>query len=120
MEQAETVHVKRAFRKRLGKMSKAEFIMQHPTDMPAKEIVAKAKVKGMELDEKYIYATRSLHRNYATRSLHRKKTAVFVAVTNLDAEKALFMLAGEVGFTRALEILNAERERTLATIGRMV
>lgn len=42
------------------KVNKAAFVRELPPDMPAKDVVKKAKAKGLEMKENYVYRARSL------------------------------------------------------------
>jgi hypothetical protein len=46
--------------KKPNKPSKAAFVRSLPADMPAKEVIAKAKEAGIELNDMTVYKTRSL------------------------------------------------------------
>ena len=56
LKHPESKHVAKA----PGIQNKAEFIRSLPKDMPAKEVVAKAKLRGTQLTESYVYNTRGL------------------------------------------------------------
>ena len=55
--------------------NKAEFIRSLPKDMPAKEVVAKAKLCGTKLTESYIYNIRGLSKIKAKKSKLAKNPA---------------------------------------------
>src|SRR5688500_11355547 len=44
-------------------MTKTAFVLSQPMDMPAKELIKRAKAAGLSnLSEKYVYSVRSAHR----------------------------------------------------------
>jgi hypothetical protein len=62
-------------RKSKPKQSKADFVRSQPSDMPASEVIAKAKAAGMSLNEDTVYKTRSLDKVRAKKKAGAKKRA---------------------------------------------
>ncbi|MBI4953981.1 MAG: hypothetical protein HY908_18295 [Myxococcales bacterium] len=95
---------------------KSDFILEQG-DMPAKEVVAKAKAAGLELTEKYVYTIRSVARARKVRDEHRAaaKTAP-QGGTSSGAGALLLAVAAEIGLGRAIELLVAERRRVTAML----
>jgi len=50
------------------KQTKTSFVLSFPADVPAKEVVAKAKEAGIAITEKAVYKTRYLSRNKASKT----------------------------------------------------
>jgi hypothetical protein len=112
-------------------LSKADFVRQHASLSP-KEIVAKAKAGGIELDVGYVYNVRSIgkaagpskataKKASAPRSAPLPKSANArrpSSVASSNEEELLKIVAAEIGLGRALEILAGERARLMAIIGR--
>jgi hypothetical protein len=107
-------------------MSKAAFVRSLAVATPAKEVVAKAKERGMTLTESYVYNVRG-----AAKAARRKRTgslrsAVVARPTaavateggksGLSAEDLLRAVGAELGLTRAIEVLQAERARVHAVL----
>lgn len=101
--------------------SKAAFVRGLPAATPAKEVVAKAKERGMTLTESYVYNVRG-----AAKAARRKRTGslrsavvarpvVTAAIPSrsngLSTEDLLRAVGAELGLTRAIEVLQAERAR---------
>ncbi len=107
-------------------MSKAAFVRGLSATTPAKEVVSKAKERGMTLTESYVYNVRG-----AAKAAKRKRTgslrSALVArpVTGaaprslsggLSTEDILRAVGAELGLTRAIEVLHAERARVHAVL----
>ena len=103
-------------------ISKAAFVRSLAATTPAKEVVAKAKERGMSLTESYVYNVRG-----AAKAAKRKRTGSLraavvarpVAVNTqgaLSTEHLLRAVGAELGLTRAIELLQAERARVHAVL----
>ena len=57
------------------KINKTAFVLRFATDLPAKEIVAKAKASGFSITEKHVYAIRSVARNKSGGSQSKRNGA---------------------------------------------
>lgn len=55
------------------KMTKADFVRAQPRDMPAKDVIAKAKAEGITLTEDAVYKTRSLDSQRAKKTPRASK-----------------------------------------------
>jgi hypothetical protein len=87
--------------------SKAEFVRSLPATMPAKEVVEKAKEAGHKLSVAYVYVIRSQART------GRKKGPAAKTNTNGNAQARLLAAASELGLTRSIELLTAEKARVV-------
>ncbi|MBI4953943.1 MAG: hypothetical protein HY908_18100 [Myxococcales bacterium] len=97
---------------------KSDFILQHP-DLPAKEIVAKAKAAGFPLTEKYVYTIRSVARARKQRDEERARGgAAATGGASPPVAGLLLAVAAEVGLGRAIAVLEAERSRVIAMLPR--
>jgi hypothetical protein len=110
--------------KKTNVMSKAAFVRGLAATMPAKEVVAKAKERGMTLTESYVYnirgAAKAAKRKRAG-SLRSALVARPIAATapagaRLSTEDLLRAVGAELGLTRAIEVLHAERARVHAVL----
>ena len=86
--------------------SKAEFVRGLPQNMPAKQVVEKAKEAGLKLTTAYVYVIRSQARNGG-------KSASAAPRPSKDAEAKLIAAASEIGLSRSIEVLTREKERVL-------
>ncbi|HSQ68098.1 MAG TPA: hypothetical protein VLM85_33035 [Polyangiaceae bacterium] len=93
--------------KKEGTPTKAEFVRALPATMPAKEVVEKAKEAGLKLSPAYVYVIRSQGR--AAGSDQPKEPRAKAA--SKGAEARLLAAAGELGLTRSIELLQAEKAR---------
>ncbi|MCC6526822.1 MAG: hypothetical protein IT373_29505 [Polyangiaceae bacterium] len=93
--------------------TKSDFILAHP-NVPAKDIVAKAKSAGFALTEKYVYTIRSVARSRQQRASLRAAAPTGKS----GAESLLVAVAAEVGLARAISLLEAERQKVLAMLGK--
>jgi hypothetical protein len=92
------------------KTSKSAFIRSLPPTMPARDVVAKAKIAGMSVTEAYVYAIRSAAKR-TNRAARRPAAHVSQPVSSSGAEALLQAVAAEIGLGRAIELLKAERAR---------
>jgi hypothetical protein len=107
-------------------MSKAAFVRSLAAATPAKDVVAKAKERGMTLTESYVYNVRGAAkaaRRKRTGSLRSAVVARSAAPTategskgGLSTEDLLRAVGAELGLTRAIELLQAERARVHAVL----
>ena len=87
--------------------SKAEFVRGLPQNMPAKQVVEKAKEAGLKLTTAYVYVIRSQARTGG------KKSSASAPKASKDAESKLIAAASEIGLSRSIELLTREKERVL-------
>jgi hypothetical protein len=88
--------------------SKAEFVRGLPPNMPAKQVIEKAKEAGLKLTTAYVYVIRSQARTGA-----KKSAASGAPRVSKDAEAKLIAAASEIGLTRSIEVLTREKERVM-------
>ena len=88
--------------------SKAEFVRGLPPNMPAKQVVEKAKEAGLKLTTAYVYVIRS-----QARTGGKKTSAGAAPRASKDAEAKLIAAASEIGLSRSIEVLTREKERVL-------
>lgn len=91
-------------------LSSADFIRKTPG--PAKDVVAKAKAAGITFSIAYVYSIRTATKKAATTPLR----ATILAARTDNAEAVLLAVAAEIGLSRALEILNAQRASVVRLI----
>jgi hypothetical protein len=96
-----------------SKQSKAAFVRSLPPNMPAKDVIEKAKAVGHKLSPAYVYVIRSKGSSKAGKVGRRAGRG---RSNGSAAERQLVSAALELGFARAQEILNAARARIQATI----
>lgn len=106
------------------KGTKTDFVRSLPADMPAKDVVARAKEAGFVVSVPYVYNIRT-----ASNARARRSTITPVIVGNVDdsalgsgegferAESLLRAIAAELGLSRAIGLLQAEQARVRAVIG---
>ncbi len=108
--------------KKAPQMSKAAFVRGLAASTPAKEVVAKAKDRGMVLTESYVYnvrgAAKAARRKRAgsLRSAVVPRPAVAAGRISQSTEDLLRAVGAELGLTRAIELLHAERARVHAVL----
>ena len=100
------------------KINKTEFVLKFP-GTPASEIIAKAKIEGIELTDRYIYSIRSAARTKgkappkAPPAITATGTHAVAATAPLtSAEQALYAVAAQIGLSRAIGLL--ERQQAVA------
>ena len=86
--------------------TKASFVRNLPADMSAKDVVDKAKEAGLKLTPAYVYVIRSQARGGGKK---RKNGASPRA--SKDAQARLIAAASELGISRSIEVLAAEKAR---------
>lgn len=80
-------------------VSKTEFVLSLPEDLPAAEVVARAAQAGLPMREKYVYNVRATHRARRGASPARGGRR---SVAALEAQ--FIDLALDIGFARAEEL----------------
>jgi hypothetical protein len=99
-----------------GTISKAAFVRSLPSHTPAKEVTAKAKSAGLTITEAYVYNVRATSK--PKKNGVRRASAVAVQRQGgRGAEDLLRALAAEIGVSRALSILQAQRASLRAILG---
>jgi hypothetical protein len=94
--------------------SKAEFVRGLPEDMPAKNVVEKAKEAGLKLSTAYVYVIRSQARTGGKKSSPSSDGAPRVAgPRGSGMEAKLIATASEIGLTRSIDLLTREKERVM-------
>jgi len=108
--------------KKAPEMSKAAFVRSLAASTPAKEVVAKAKERGMTLTESYVYNVRGAakaarrRRAGSLRSALVPRPVASAGKSRLSTEELLRALGAELGLARAIELLQAERARVHAVL----
>jgi hypothetical protein len=108
-------------RKPRAAITKSGFVRSLPNATPAREVVAKAKERGLVLTEKLVYAIRSDDRARAAIGSKAAVPATPKAQVSSPrargaAEELLLAVASKVGLTRAIELLLAEDRRVIAAL----
>jgi hypothetical protein len=86
--------------------TKAAFVRGLPDNMPAKDVVEKAKEAGLKLTTAYVYVIRSQARGGGKK---RKNGASPRA--SKDAQVRLIAAASELGISRSIDLLTEEKAR---------
>jgi hypothetical protein len=108
--------------KKSRRMSKAAFVRGLAVTTPAKAVVAKAKARGIKLTESYVYNVRGAAktarraRTGSLRSALVPRSFAAAARPGLATEDLLRAVGAELGLTRAIEVLQAERARVHAVL----
>jgi hypothetical protein len=103
--------------KTASKQSKAAFVRSLPPNMPAKDVIEKAKAAGHKLSPAYVYVIRSKGSSKGSGKAGRKGGRGRLGRSNGSAaERQLISAALELGFGRAQEILNSAKARLQASI----
>lgn len=104
--------------KTASKQSKAAFVRSLPPNMPAKDVIEKAKAAGHKLSPAYVYVIRSKGSSKGSARVGRKagRGGRPGRGNGTVAERQLVSAALELGFARAQEVLNAARTRMQAAI----
>jgi protein involved in polysaccharide export with SLBB domain len=104
----------------------SKFILSLPHDLSVKEVIAKAKAKGLKTSENNVYRIRRTLGRARTKAATTKERATTPRngasvqrpiTTTSSADDLLRAVAAEIGLGRAVEILHAERTRVRAAIG---
>ena len=93
-------------------ISKKDFVLSLPTDMPAADVVTRAKEAGFALSPGYVYTLR-MRGNSSSKPVKTERMERLSA----PAEALLKMVASEVGLSRAIEVLEDERSKVQTLIG---
>jgi len=91
--------------------SKAEFVRGLPANLPAKDVVEKAKEAGLKLTTAYVYVIRSQARTGGSKKAAGAKGHAPRA--SKGAEAQLLAAASEIGLSRSIAILQHEKERVV-------
>lgn len=86
--------------------TKAAFVRGLPDAMPAKEVVDKAKEAGLKLTTAYVYVIRS-----QARSSGKERKNGPPSRGSKVAQARLIAAASELGISRSIELLTAEKTR---------
>lgn len=107
--------MKRPKRTSAKTITKAQFVRAQPPDMPAREVVERARAAGLgAMSEHYVYNIRSLARGQVpARGASPVERA---ARGSRDVEEILRAVALEIGVGRAIAILEAERKKARAVL----
>ena len=98
--------------------SKAAFVRSLPRTMSAKEVIAKAKAAGLKLSPAYIYVIRSKTSGPAKGPKAAGGGKPGPKPKNGKGLESQFIgLALDIGFGRALELLNSTKAAVQRTIG---
>lgn len=106
-----------------GKMSKADFVRSQPADMPAKEVVAKAKAAGLSISDNYVYTLRYEAKKAgktpgAPKGAKKNASVKSTRASSNGVEDLLRAAASEIGLSRAIAILQEQQTVLRAALGR--
>ncbi|HEY2368264.1 MAG TPA: hypothetical protein VGH87_17820 [Polyangiaceae bacterium] len=93
--------------------SKAEFVRGLPENMPAKNVVEKAKEAGLKLTPAYVYVIRSQARTGGKKSSSPDDAPRVAGPRGSGMEAKLIATASEIGLTRSIDLLTREKERVM-------
>jgi hypothetical protein len=93
--------------------NKSAFVRDLPRHMPAKEVVAKAKARGMRITIAYVYSIRTAARVAAEKRSGERAPGP----RNARAEDLLRAVAAELGLSRAIAILEGEKAKVAELLG---
>jgi hypothetical protein len=96
-------------------ISKAAFVRSLPASTPAKEVTAKAKSAGLTISEAYVYNVRATSKPKKN-GQRRGASPSRANGSGHGAEELLRALAAEIGLSRALSILQAQRDSVRALL----
>jgi len=103
------------------KMTKTSFVLSLPTNMPAAEVVEKAKAEGVKLDVKYVYNIRATARaKGGTKKVTPKKNIAGAPSSSAknasgSSEATFRRLVIDLGLARAKSLLD-DVERKLGAL----
>jgi len=109
--------------KRLGKVSKTQFVLGIALDKPAAQVVALAKAAGLSLTEKYVYNIRSSAKSkgklraapkLAAAARVETITSIKAPVTTGTLDARFVELVLEVGLGRAVALMTQLKEQLKA------
>jgi len=101
--------------------TKSDFVRRFPLNTPARQVVESAKAAGIKLDATYVYKVQSRSKPVARpRDLPVKAVALGPAMRTRGSsvDELLRAVAAELGLGRAVELLQSERARVKAVLGR--
>jgi hypothetical protein len=105
-------------------MSKSDFIRAQPADMPAKEVVARAKTAGLSISDNYVYTLRYEAKKQAgktsgaSKGAKKQASASSTKVSSSGIEDLLRAAASEIGLSRAISILQEQQNTLRAVLGK--
>jgi hypothetical protein len=102
------------------KVNKSAFVRSLPPDMPAKEVVDKAKTEGMKISVAYVYSIRTAAKAGARRAaggLPGRGAFRSIGSGHGRVEDLLRAVAAELGLSRAIGLLQAEQAKVRAVLG---
>lgn len=101
--------------------SKAQFVRSLPPDMPAKDVVAKAKAKGLKLSPAYVYVIRSKGGGKGgAKKVWKGKGTIGKPSTEAghrNVERQFVSIAVDLGFARAQQLLDETRSAIRRAVG---
>jgi hypothetical protein len=106
---------------RRRRQNKSVFVRSLPSEMPAREVVEKAKAGGMGISVAYVYSIRAAAKTAARRSgrslASRPGRRSSAGPSVGPVEDLLRALAAELGLSRAIGILQGEQAKVRAVLG---
>ena len=103
-----------------AKVNKSAFVRSLPKSMTAKEVVAKAKAQGITISVPLVYIARAAAKKKTGKrgpGRPRKNSAPATTASSSGVEGLLRAAAAEVGLSRAMEILNEQRDAVKRVLG---
>jgi hypothetical protein len=99
-----------------------QFVLSLPRDLPAEEVVARAKARGMKLKKKAVARVRGAappvaRPAAAVRSRAAQGTPGAAEPSDAVVGKALLAIASQVGLEEAIVVLKRERARVRELVG---
>jgi hypothetical protein len=102
------------------KINKSALVRSLPVEMPAKEVVEKAKAQGVRLSVAYVYSIRNAAKRAGSTTaprVGRPRGAAASRAPTSRVEDLLRAVAAELGLSRAIALLQAEQQKVHAVIG---
>jgi hypothetical protein len=97
-------------------VNKSAFVRALPANMPAKDVVEKAKAQGMKISVAYVYSIRT-----AAKAGARRAGTIDGSGKSFGGggrvEDLLRAVAAELGLSRAIGLLQAEQAKVRAVLG---
>jgi hypothetical protein len=111
-----------------GAPNKSAYVRSLPADMPAKDVVEKAKAQGMKLSVEYVYSIRAAAKTTARKSAKagapkrlgrppKVRATSDARSRNVRVEDLLRAAAAEIGLSHAIGLLQAEQQKVRSVIG---
>jgi hypothetical protein len=100
-----------------NKVNKSAFVRGLPPNMPAKEVVEKAKAEGMKISVAYVYSIRTAAKAGARRTSGGVGDRSIKGFSGGRVEDLLRAVAAELGLSRAIGLLQAEQAKVRAFLG---